>query len=61
MKRCCHESFGISDFVANGELIELSVIGSAILFQIILKGVPLALLGAWLYNRRELSLAAVRR
>lgn len=55
------QKFGISDFVANGELIELSVIGSAILFQIILKGVPLALLGAWLYNRRELSLAAVRR
>ena len=55
------QKFGISDAIANGELIELSVIGSAILFQIVLKGVPLALLGAWLYNRRELSLAAIRR
>mgnify|MGYP007069544841 FL=1 len=55
------QKFGISNYVANGELIELSMIGSAILFQIVLKGVPLALLGAWLYNRRELSLAATKR
>lgn len=55
------QKFGISNYVANGELIELSMIGSAILFQIVLKGVPLALLGAWLYNRREFSLAATKR
>ena len=55
------QKFGISDFVANGELIELSMIASALFFQIILKGVPLALLGAWLYNRRELALASIKR
>jgi len=55
------QKFGISDLVANGELIELAQIGSAFLFQIVLKGIPLALLGAWLYNRRELALAAIKR
>lgn len=55
------QKFGISDLVANGELIEFATIGSALLFQVILKGVPLALLGAWLYNRRELALAAIKR
>ena len=55
------QKFGISGLVATGELIELSTIGSILLFQVILKGVPLALLGAWLYNRRELALAAIKR
>ena len=55
------QKLGISGLVATGELIELSTIGSILLFQVILKGVPLALLGAWLYNRRELALAAIKR
>ena len=55
------QKFGISGLVATGELIEFATIGSVLLFQVILKGIPLALLGAWLYNRRELALAAIKR
>lgn len=55
------QKFSVSELVANGELIELSVIGGVLLFQVLLKGAPLALLGIWLYSRRELAMASVKR
>lgn len=55
------QKFAVSELVANGELIEFSLIGAALLFQVILKGAPLALLGIWIYNRRELAMASTKR
>ena len=55
------QKFSVSELVANGELIELAVIGSVFLFQVLLKGAPLALFGIWIYNRRELAMASVKR
>ena len=55
------QKFSVSELVANGELIELSVMGAVFLFQVLLKGAPLALFGIWIYNRRELAMASVKR
>ena len=55
------QKFSMSEFVANGELIELSMIGAVILYQVVLKGVPLALLGIWIYTKREFAMASVKR
>ncbi len=55
------QKFDISDSVANGEMIEMSMVGMVFLFQILLKGLPIALLCMWLYNRRELALASTKR
>lgn len=55
------QKFSMSEYVANGELIELSLIGTVIVFQVILKAVPLALLGIWIYSKREFAIASVKR
>ena len=55
------QKFSMSELVANGELIELSLMGSVILWQVIVKGLPLVLLGIWVYNRREFAMASVKR
>ena len=55
------QKFSMSEFVANGELIELSLMGAVILYQVVLKGLPLALLGIWIYSRREFGIASVKR
>ena len=49
------------EFVANGELIELTMMGKVILYQVILKGLPLVLLGIWIYSKREFAMASVKR
>ena len=54
------QRFDITDMLAGGELIEYGFIGQLFLRYFILRGVPLFLLGIWLYRRRELG-AAVRK
>ena len=51
------QSFFVSGHLATGTLIEFSYLGNLLIFNIIFKGLPLALLGIWLYWRRELALA----
>jgi ABC-type multidrug transport system fused ATPase/permease subunit len=50
------QSFEISPFIANGELIEISYIWGVIWKYLILRGLPIYLFGIWLYWRRELGL-----
>ena len=50
------QGFQVSGLVANGELIEFSLIGSLIFYYLICRALPLILLGIWLYRRRELGL-----
>ena len=54
------QKFDITDMLADGELIEYGFIGQLFLRYFVLRGVPLFLLGIWLYRRRELG-AAVRK
>ncbi len=54
------QRFEVSDKLANGELIELSFIWGLIFECLVVKGLPLGLLGAWLYWRRELALSLRR-
>ena len=50
------QSFEVSPFIANGELIEMSYIWGVIWKYLILRGLPIYLFGIWLYWRRELGL-----
>ena len=51
------QDFFVSGHLSTGTLIEFSYLGNLLIFNIILKGLPLCLLGIWLYWRRELALA----
>ena len=51
------QSFFVSGSLATGELIEYGMIAHLLIFNIILKGLPLCLLGIYLYWRREVALA----
>lgn len=51
------QSFFVTGHLATGTLIEFSYLGHLLIVNIILKGLPLCLLGIWLYWRRELALA----
>ena len=51
------QDFFVSGHLATGTLIEFSYLGNLLIFNIILKGLPLCLFGIWLYWRRELALA----
>ena len=51
------QDFFVSGHLSTGTLIEFSYLGNLLFFNIILKGLPLCLLGIWLYWRRELALA----
>ena len=51
------QSFFVSGSLATGELIEYSLMMHLLIFNIILKGLPLCLLGIYLYWRREVALA----
>lgn len=51
------QSFFVSGHLATGTLIEYSYLVQMLVFNIILKGLPLCLLGIWLYWRRETALA----
>jgi len=50
-------TFDVTEFLSQGELIEWSLIGSTVLFALILRAIPLFLLGIWVYGRRELGMA----
>ncbi|MDD5698562.1 MAG: hypothetical protein PHH77_08080 [Victivallaceae bacterium] len=50
------QKFEITNYVANGELIELTLMGKLFLQYFVLRALPLFLLGMWLYKRRELGL-----
>ena len=54
------QRFDVTDMLAGGELIEYGFIARLFLQYFVLRGVPLFLLGIWLYRRRELG-AAVRK
>ncbi len=49
--------FSVTGKLASGELIELSYMGKLIIFSVVLRTLPLFILGAYLYRRRELGLA----
>jgi len=51
------QDFGVSDKLANGELIEVGFILKLLFQCLVVKGLPILLLGAILYRRRELALA----
>jgi len=48
--------FEVADKLADGELIEVTYISKIFAQFILLKGMPLFLLGMWLYQRRELGM-----
>ena len=50
------QRFDVSDMVADGVMIEWSMIGNVIFKFCVLRVLPLCLLGIWLYRRRELGL-----
>lgn len=50
------ESFGVSDYLASGTLIEYGLLLHLLFVNVILKALPVCLLGVWLYHRRELAL-----
>ena len=51
------QNFFVSGYLATGTLIEYPYLVHLLIFNIILKGLPLCILGIWLYWRRELALA----
>ena len=51
------QSFFVSGSLATGELIEYGFIMQLLVFNIILKGLPLCALGVYLYWRREVAQA----
>ncbi|MBO7147085.1 MAG: ABC transporter permease [Lentisphaeria bacterium] len=51
------QSFFVSGFLSTGTLIEYSYLANLLVFNIILKGLPLCIFGIWLYWRRETALA----
>lgn len=54
------QNFDVTDMLSGGELIEFSFIGKLFFEYFLLRGVPLFLLGIWLYRRREMG-SAVRK
>jgi hypothetical protein len=50
------QNFQVSSLVSNGELVEFSHIGKLFVKYFVMKGLPLFLVGIWLYRRREMGL-----
>ena len=50
------QNFDVSSVIADGVLVEWSWIGGLILNMIVLRALPLVLLGIFLYRKRELGL-----
>ena len=50
------QKFEVTNYVANGELIELTLMGKLFLQYFVLRALPFFVLGMWLYKRRELGL-----
>ncbi len=54
------QNFDVTDMLSGGELIEFSFIWKLFFEYFILRGLPVFLLGIWLYRRREMG-SAVRK
>lgn len=54
------QDFSVSEKLPSGELVEYSQMGRLILMNLVLRGLPLFLLGAWIYRKRELGIAMKR-
>lgn len=54
------QNFDVTDLLSGGDLIEFSLIGELFCKYFLLRGMPLFLLGIWLYCRREMG-SAVRK
>ena len=54
------QDFFLTSHLATGQLLEFSTIGELVLYNLVLRGLPLFLLGTYLYWRRELALAMKR-
>lgn len=54
------QRFDVTDLLSNGDLIEFSMIWDLFFKYFLLRGVPLFLIGIWLYSRREMG-SAVRK
>ena len=50
------QKFEVTNYVANGELIELTLMAKLFLQYFVLRALPFFVLGMWLYKRRELGL-----
>ncbi len=50
------QNFDVSSVIADGVLVEWSWIGGLVLNMIVLRALPLVLLGIILYRKRELGL-----
>ena len=50
------QNFEVSALLSGGELVEWSMIGNIFFYNVLFKGVPLFVVGIWLYRRRELGL-----
>lgn len=50
------QKFEVSYMLAAGELIEWRLIGELFVFNLLLRGLPLILIGIWFYKRREMGL-----
>ena len=54
------QNFDVTNLLSGGDLIEFSLLGELFFNYFLLRGVPLFVLGIWLYVRRELG-SAVRK
>ena len=54
------QDFFVSGRLASGELVSFGFIGGLFAMDVIVRTVPVFLIGAWIYTRRELALASKR-
>ena len=54
------QDFFVTGYLANGELIGFPFIGMLFAKDFVMRMLPVFLLGAWIYTRRELALASKR-
>ncbi|MCP3968097.1 MAG: hypothetical protein GY750_02135 [Lentisphaerae bacterium] len=50
------QNFEVTQFLANGELIEISFMGRVFIGYFVLRALPFILIGIWLYWRRQMGL-----
>lgn len=53
--------FFAQEKLSSGELVEFSYMGNALLIEVLVKILPIFLLGLWVYSKRELALAGKER
>ena len=54
------QDFFVTGHLANGELVSFPFIGMLFAKDFVLRMLPVFLLGAWIYTRRELALVSKR-